>query len=146
MNTLRPDMVGESNPRWNGGCSRYPEYMNYRNMIRRGRMTIGSYAGINVCYRWQESFWNFYEDMGAKPTTGRYTVDRIDTTKGYSPENCRWATASEQRLNTNKRTFSEQAKENIRKAALGNTNKKGKYKVPGEPSRTTYYRHKRFAV
>lgn len=52
--------------------------------------------GIKVCDRWQ-SFQNFYEDMGDPPEG--MTLDRIDGTKGYSPDNCRWATVFEQNRN-----------------------------------------------
>lgn len=52
--------------------------------------------GITFCEEWL-SFESFYKDMGSRPDGT--TLDRIDVNKGYSKENCRWATHLEQRHN-----------------------------------------------
>lgn len=53
--------------------------------------------GISICERW-DKFENFEADMGPKPSQ-KHTLDRRENSKGYSPENCRWATAYEQSRN-----------------------------------------------
>jgi hypothetical protein len=52
--------------------------------------------GIGVCARWQE-FKNFLADMGEPPSG--LSLDRVDNSLGYSPENCRWATRVDQSRN-----------------------------------------------
>lgn len=52
--------------------------------------------GIFVCERW-ESFTLFKEDMGASFTTPNLVLDRINSDAGYSPDNCRWLSAQENR-------------------------------------------------
>jgi len=77
-------------------------YDIWSDMIGRcTRPTHARYAdyggrGITVCERWRD-FVNFYADMGDRPP-GR-SLDRENNDKGYSPDNCQWATAVEQRAN-----------------------------------------------
>lgn len=52
---------------------------------------------ITICDRWKDSFENFLEDMGERPKG--LTLERIENSKGYSPDNCKWATRLEQSRN-----------------------------------------------
>lgn len=85
------------------GKSNTREFRIWVNMLTRcTNKKAPQYAqygarGVRVCRRWR-SFENFLADMGSAPTL-QHSVDRVDGTKGYAPENCRWATPREQAQN-----------------------------------------------
>jgi hypothetical protein len=56
--------------------------------------------GITIAPEWDD-FRAFLRDMGPKPSP-KHQLDRIDNSKGYNKDNCRWTSATEN-LN-NKRT------------------------------------------
>ena len=80
-------------------------HMIWKSMKNRCSANSGRYyknyklRGISVCEEWKNDFNAFYEwaiNNGYYPTL---SIDRIDGTKGYSPDNCRWATAKMQANN-----------------------------------------------
>lgn len=62
--------------------------------------------GIKMCTNWENSFSAFLSDMGKRPSE-YHSLDRIDNDRGYTPENCRWATASQQSANRKNIIFIE---------------------------------------
>lgn len=77
-------------------------YRSWRSMKQRctnpNSRGWGEYGakGITVCERWM-TYDNFYADMGDRPDG--YSLERVDVTLGYSPENCKWIPHPEQAKN-----------------------------------------------
>lgn len=80
-------------------------HMIWKSMKNRCSANSGKHyknyklRSISVCEEWKNDFNTFYEwaiNNGYYPTL---SIDRIDGTKGYSPDNCRWATAKMQANN-----------------------------------------------
>lgn len=79
------------------------EYVSYGNMIARchnpANKRYKDYGGkgIVVCNEWREDIRSFFRDMGDCPEG--FQIERIDNTKGYYKENCKWASRSENMRN-----------------------------------------------
>jgi hypothetical protein len=104
---------GHSHSGKNGGPS--PTMISWLSMMDRcyepktNRYENYGGAGVTVCKRWNK-FENFIEDMGIRPE-GK-TLNRIDGSKNYCKDNCKWSTKTEQ--NRNKKT-------NVKITARGET-------------------------
>lgn len=58
--------------------------------------------GITVCKEWKNSHENFIKWSYENGYNDSLTIDRIDSTKGYSPDNCRWVSLNVQNQNRRK--------------------------------------------
>ena len=89
------------------------EYNTWKNMMQRAHWGTGrdveNYKGrgITVCKEWTlpngQGFRNFLVSMGPRPQG--MTLDRKDVQGHYTPENCVWATDSEQNYNQRRYLF-----------------------------------------
>ena len=93
------------------GETNSPLFNSWDSMIARCyRPSHNSYKyyhdnGITVCDEWKNSFSNFREWAYSNGYKIGLSIDRIDPTGNYCPENCRWATPEEQTNNRRNTIF-----------------------------------------
>lgn len=86
------------------GLKSHSLYSKWNNMKQRcynpNNCSYPNYGaiGITVCDRWLNSVEDFYNDVIDGWELGLH-LDRIDNSKGYSPENCRWVSMKENQNN-----------------------------------------------
>jgi len=95
---------------WDRAWGPFPrgEYGIWHGMVQRCcnpcHPVYPSYGarGVGVCARWRNDFMAFFADLGPRPSSG-HSIDRLDNARGYEPDNCRWATRSQQQRNRTRR-------------------------------------------
>ena len=94
-----------------------PTYVSWQHMKTRCVNPLHPWykryggRGITMCDRWL-TFSNFLKDMGERPK--ETSLDRIDNEGNYEPENCRWATQSQQIQNSETSKISWKIVQSIR--------------------------------
>lgn len=81
--------------------SEYRAWLNAKNRILNPKTSnYHRYGGrgIKMCSRWINSFENFLQDLGPKPSP-KHSLERIDNDGDYEPDNVRWALPIEQNHN-----------------------------------------------
>ena len=94
------------NKKYNKDATQRSIYKEWRTMRKRCQAQNTPYSryyfekGIIVCSEWYElgtGFYNFYEWAITHGYKKGLSLDRIDSSKNYCPENCRWLPLNENR-------------------------------------------------
>lgn len=83
---------------WDGMKRRATSKIN-RDYYRYGKIGRGMVSDWVDFFKFKEDMYPSYQEAVKKYPNQRLSLDRIDNDKGYSKENCRWATQYEQNRN-----------------------------------------------
>lgn len=104
---LRKALISKN--RTTHGDSRSAEFSVWKGILERcynkrfvGYQYYGG-RGITVCDSWRNSYSSFLKDMGRRPSA-KHSIDRIDSSAGYAPGNCRWVDSKTQARNRRSNT------------------------------------------
>lgn len=106
IDKLPKDVGGEKNPNYRHGDASSRLYHVWCDIKGRcynpNRDNYERYGekGIEMCTEWKDSYESFKEwaiehGFDESSTGKEMSIDRIDPTKGYFPENCQWITLKE---------------------------------------------------
>lgn len=98
---------GQSKSNYKHGMTKTRLHRIWQRMIRRccdkNEISFKWYGakGVTVCDEWlgENGFVHFRDWSIKNGYTDELSIDRIDCSKGYSPNNCRWATRKQQDRN-----------------------------------------------
>lgn len=92
------------------GLHKHKLYAIYHGMLHRcynknsRRYRYYGGIGISVCDDWEDDFLSFYNWATNNGYESGLSIDRVDSSSNYCPENCEWVTVSEnsRRMNLRK--------------------------------------------
>lgn len=99
--------------------SRTPEYEAWCNAKARCFNPNNPYypnyggRGITMCDEFKNNFQAFYDEVGPRPKTGKWCIDREDFDGNYEPGNLRWVPRNVSDSNKGKPTSNTSGEKNI---------------------------------
>lgn len=85
------------------GATNEPWFWNWKSMLKRtqeqNHKSYARYKDVYVDPRYLTDPWAYFNDIEGEKKDSSYSVDRIDSSKGYEKGNMRWASKIEQSNN-----------------------------------------------